>query len=228
MRFCHAEFYFSETHTKLNRTENTKKSPIIKFTGLFDTVKALDDRGLYDISQTENNHHVRHALAILEARKNFKPEKYENTTGVRLPTEGRNRKTCVEAWFLGSHGDLGGSCKQDGLSLWPLQWILSEACEYGLVLGFQARPEMQVEDPETYTMPKGKGPHRIPFKNGANIKMWNLVEQFLVDGFQPMVNMTSWGQRSEPREIFDDTSKSPGESMTFYLALGLVALNPDL
>ena len=227
MRYCHAEFHFTEIHTKLNRAENTRQSPTIKFAGLFDTVKALDDRQLYNISQTENNHHVRHALAILEARQTFRLERYENKTSLRPTTERQDRRTCVEAWFLGSHGDLGGSCKQDGLSLWPLQWILSEACGYGLVLGFQPRPEIHIEDPEAYTMPMGKGPYQIPFKNGANTKMWNLEEQFLVDGFQPMVNTTSWGLWQEPRDIFGDTSKTPGESMTLYLASSLLALNPD-
>ena len=190
----------------------TQESPIIKFAGLFDTVKALDDRGLYDISQTENTYHVRHALAILEARKIFKPERYENKTGVRFPAEGQNQRTCLEAWFLGSHGNLGGSCRQDGLSLWPLQWILSEACKYGLVLGFNPHHRIRIEDPAAYTMPNGKGPYQFPFKNGANVNMWNLVEQFLVDGFQPVVSMSSdWGLWTEPRDIFGDTSKIPSE-----------------
>lgn len=110
----------------MDRAVNTQQSPTIKFFGLFDTVKALEDKGFYDISQTANTLHVRHALAILEARKVFEPLRYENETGVRLPTGRQNRRTCREAWLLDSHGDLGGSCKQDGLSLWPLQWILSK------------------------------------------------------------------------------------------------------
>lgn len=191
----------------------TRQSPTIKFVGVFDTVKALEDKGLYDISQTVNTLHVRHALALLEARKVFRPERYENETGVRLPAGGQNGRTCLEAWFLGSHGDLGGSRRQDGLSLWPLQWIMSEACEHGLVFDFKAHEKVRIIDPLILAMPAGKGPHRIPFRNGANVTMWNLEEIFLMDGFHPIVNLGSnWGAYSnKQREVFGLTARTPGK-----------------
>ena len=198
----------------MNRASCTQ-SPTIQFVGLFDTVKALDDNFLYDIKQTANTNHVRHALAISEARQHFKPERYKNETGVRLHGGGTNPRTCLEAWFLGSHGDLGGACKQDGISLWPLQWIISEACHYGLVLGFKGHDKIRIQDPSTYTMPTGKGPYQIPFKNGATVEMWNLEEQLRTDGLHPVINLISdWGVWTKTeREIFADTAGTTGESL---------------
>ncbi|KAJ4217600.1 hypothetical protein NW759_008909 [Fusarium solani] len=187
-------------------------SPRIQFLGLFDTVKSigfLDPDGAfswlnnavtkplfqsyhYDIRQTKNTHHARHALALLENRDAFKPERVTNSQGERLPANNASR-TCLEAWFLGFHADMGGGSKQDGLSLWPLQWILSEAARYGLFLKFQA-PERLVEgiqDPMEYTMPEGRDPHQIPFKNGATVQMWDLNEEFNCPNLQPAANEAS-------------------------------------
>ena len=46
----------------------------------------------------------------------------------------------VQAWFLGAHGDIGGGARHDGLSLYPLQWILIESKRYGLGLEFRQVP----------------------------------------------------------------------------------------
>ncbi|RSL51373.1 hypothetical protein CEP54_011455 [Fusarium duplospermum] len=185
----------------------TTCSPHIQFLGLFDTVKSvgfLDPSGgfswlnnpvtrplfrdfYYDIRQASNTHHVRHALALLENRDTFKPERVENEQGVKLPANNSSR-TCLEAWFLGFHADMGGGLKEDGLSLWPLQWILSEAARYGLSLEFQV-PERLVEyvqDPIEYTMPGDN--HHIPFKNGATVQMWDLNEKFNHPNLQPAAN----------------------------------------
>ena len=75
---------------------------------------------------------------------------------------------------------------------------MSGACKYVLLSGFRAHDLTHIEDPSMYAMPAGKGPHRIPFKNGANIENWNLEERLLVDGFHPMVNLASdWGAWSK-------------------------------
>ncbi|RSL69395.1 hypothetical protein CEP53_002237 [Fusarium sp. AF-6] len=100
-------------------------------------------------------------------------------------------RTCLEAWFLGFHADMGGGLKEDGLSLWPLQWILSEAARYGLSLEFQVSERLveYVQDPMEYTMP-GDNRH-IPFKNGATVRMWDLNEMFNRPNFQPAANKPS-------------------------------------
>ncbi|KAK6358036.1 hypothetical protein TWF730_007390 [Orbilia blumenaviensis] len=191
----------------------------IKFVGVIDTVRAWDDGGLYDISQTPNVTHVRHALAILETRNEFSPKKYidlrtdalghgsSTSSNLRIQNEG----TCIEAWFLGTHGDLGGSFKEDGLSLWPLQFILSEAETSGLVLGFQAIKILDIRNPLEITMPKNDEisdpeaypmPQHIPYKNGLTVKMWNLKRIFAeFPEFKLYVNVTDWLLPEEEREI---------------------------
>jgi Uncharacterized alpha/beta hydrolase domain (DUF2235) len=102
------------------------------FLGAFDTVKALNDRYLYDISLQSSVFHFRHALALNEERVDFRPE-------VEYPrlSNATSHRSALEAWFLGSHSDIGGATDTDGLSLYPLQWILSDSQDLGLVLEFQ-------------------------------------------------------------------------------------------
>lgn len=63
----------------------------------------------------------------------------------------------LEAWFAGSHGNLGGACEEYELALWPLQWIVGEAESHGLVLGFNSMPNSQLEDPARLIFPKDTG-----------------------------------------------------------------------
>ncbi|KAI3536009.1 hypothetical protein CSPX01_11043 [Colletotrichum filicis] len=45
------------------------------------------------------------------------------------------RNLAVQAWFVGSHKDIGGSSARGGLSLYPLQWMVSESKMLGLKFG---------------------------------------------------------------------------------------------
>lgn len=55
----------------------------------------------------------------------------------------------VQAWFVVAHIDMGGSAENDGLALYPLQWILSESQAKGLVLDFSQLPHPRavIDDP---------------------------------------------------------------------------------
>jgi hypothetical protein len=104
------------------------------FVGAFDTVKAVEDRSLYDISFNDSIKHMRHALALNEDRKMMQPEyiypNFANRTSSLL------KRSFIQAWFVGAHIDMGGSSKSDGLSLYPLQWMLIESRNAGLCLEF--------------------------------------------------------------------------------------------
>ncbi|KAK6360140.1 hypothetical protein TWF730_006293 [Orbilia blumenaviensis] len=197
------DFHKNEAYLYLDT--HTREAAKIKFIGVIDTVKAFNDGGLYDISQTPNIAHVRHALAILEDRNAFSPEKYsdlEKSSGANLPNQGalsdwqkRDTQTCIEAWFLGTHGDVGGSAIQDGWSLWPLQFLLSEAEASGLCLKFQPlRGAIQIQNPLDYAMPSQMDvtddtetiqmPQSVPYKNGYSIRMWDLADVFNIPGFK--------------------------------------------
>lgn len=113
-------------------------SPRVRLVGAFDTVKTviplpitnaffnkmpsidfeMDAPGIVD--------HFRHALALNEARTLFTPDLWKS--------DASSSSSYLEAWFFGFHHDIGGGDDVQGLALWPLQWILHSAREYGLVL----------------------------------------------------------------------------------------------
>lgn len=115
-------------------SSTTKPAPTIKFVGAFDTVKAVDDEFLHDLSFNGSIQHLRHALALNENRRAFGAEYiYPN---FNHPTTSLIVRTCLQAWFIGAHIDIGGSAAQDGLSLYPLQWMMIESRDIGLCLQF--------------------------------------------------------------------------------------------
>ncbi|KAG5751827.1 hypothetical protein H9Q70_005517 [Fusarium xylarioides] len=112
----------------------TRPAPTIQFVGLFDTVKVVQDKRLYDISFNPSIQHLRHALALNEDRQRFEPEYiYPDFTN---RTQRLEKRSFVQAWFVGAHMDIGGSTDRDGLSLYPLQWMLIESKNHGLNLEF--------------------------------------------------------------------------------------------
>lgn len=117
---------------------NSKPAPVIKFLGLFDTVR--QSTGKLDLELTENVpiHHIRHALALNEERHYMEPE-IEQTH----PVAGRASDWLIQAWFVGWHGDIGGGARDDGLSLYPLQWMLLECQRYKLVLEVEPKKWIQ-------------------------------------------------------------------------------------
>ncbi|KAL8691021.1 MAG: hypothetical protein Q9224_004268 [Gallowayella concinna] len=156
---------------------HTREAPKIRFVGVFDTVKALDDRALYDISFNDSIQHVRHALALNEDRKAFKPKTY-NVDPRLWPSD----RSLVEAWFIGSHLDIGGSAAKDGLALYPLQWMLVESRAKGLVLECDGslRRRARIDDPLKLVFPsseaEGKGADMLTLTiaNGLKVDMQDL------------------------------------------------------
>lgn len=174
--------------TFLSRSEKTQESPAIEFLGLFDTVKYTKEPVEFDISFEPNCFkRVRHALSLNEDRPQYVPEIYQTFSDKRLPDN-----SLVQAWFLGSHGDIGGGHEHDGLSLYPLQWMLLESRKHGLILEHkpQKRFEHLIDDPLNLVLPKtipstaeGKEmaqeahetqPWRYRYSNGVEVDMYDL------------------------------------------------------
>ncbi|KAL8766023.1 MAG: hypothetical protein Q9194_006392 [Teloschistes cf. exilis] len=120
----------------------------------FDTVKALDDAHIYDISFNKSTQNFRHALALNENRRHMKPA-YEfpkfGETKIAL-----SKRSFVQAWFVGAHMDMGGSSAKDGLALYPLQRMLGESQSKGLVLEFEQlrAPWSGIDDPLRVVFPE--------------------------------------------------------------------------
>ena len=108
----------------------------IDYLGIWDTVMALGSRldAANNNSITSRAFHVgatpaacvkvaRHAVAIDEKRYDFRAELWEGSN------EGQDMK---QRWFAGGHGNVGGSCPNDGMANCALHWILDEANPLGL------------------------------------------------------------------------------------------------
>lgn len=140
--------------------------PNIKFMGVFDTVKAVEDHDLFDISLHPDVRHTRHALAIHENRKQFSPELYA-PDGNLLAQIHKAGHSFVQAWFAGAHIDIGGSAEAGGLALYPLQWMLIECRDLGLKLEFHGNSEKgpKIDNPLDVVFPQNE-------RDGMGMDIW--------------------------------------------------------
>ncbi|KAF5492426.1 hypothetical protein CGCS363_v010566 [Colletotrichum siamense] len=153
--------------------ENTRDPPKIKFLGLFDTVKMTFSKDMIDISDLSFTNQIRHALALNEERKSF-PLVPVDSIGNTKATHNSHR--CIQAWFVGSHADMGGGADHDGLSLYPLQWMMIESMAEGLFLEYDVPDYIKglIDDPTDLVFPK---PPKLA-DLGANVLEADVPESF--------------------------------------------------
>jgi len=202
----------------------TRSPPHIRFVGVFDTVKAFKDDGLYDIQAIASLGHCRQALALNEKKTAFAHELWsvdENTMNNYSDGPGHDHSV-KQAWFIGTHADLGGGNKLDGLSLYPLQWIMSEAIDQGLVFGFTQiyrtttilRNQVALANPLQLIFPElQETDSRLPtttgsvrLANGLTVRMWDLRK--VHEDTSSSIKLDSsginrWIYSTAPRRIFD-------------------------
>lgn len=198
----------------------TRAPPDIKFIGALDTVKAFDDDYVYDISLVNSAKHFRQALAMNEQRTAFKPEIWTlnkvDASGQKIvPPE-----SFLQGWFLGTHADIGGANQHDGLSLYPLQWMLCEACDKGLVLGSDWTYNINdiIQNMAEVLFPRGiqnatgnisarHTQEAFLLSNGTEIKMWDIRSMHSERRYRIRLN-TEIGIRYlytlMPRKLFDE------------------------
>uniref|UniRef100_A0A6C0JE28 T6SS Phospholipase effector Tle1-like catalytic domain-containing protein n=1 Tax=viral metagenome TaxID=1070528 RepID=A0A6C0JE28_9ZZZZ len=114
------------------QTDYCHKNNKIKFVGVWDTVAALSLKyskkdSFYNTKMGSNIHVVRHALALDEPRKKFKPTLWQD----------REDENLLQMWFAGSHSDVGGGYytpdnNNSLLSNVSLLWMIKEAKKFGL------------------------------------------------------------------------------------------------
>lgn len=217
--------------------------PNVKFIGVFDTVKAYADDNLFDIGLNSTIHHTRHALALHEERKAFSPELWSVSKGSdEYVRRQQHDYSMLQAWFIGTHSDMGGGNAKDGLSLYPLQWIISEACDVGLAIGGfvsvtwtdSLGKEHVPEDPAKLVFPElsgqansstSTGPYEFENSNGIVSKIWDLrrVHNREDKHYRICINkarVSSWVFHTATRTIFDSQQKLHGyeEEGMFSLA----------
>lgn len=92
----------------------------IEFVGVWDTVKATNDRDWDDDVLSANVARGYHALAIDERRVFFPVLRWKSEARVD------------ETWFAGGHSDVGGGTGDSGLSDVALRWMMRAATRHGL------------------------------------------------------------------------------------------------
>lgn len=172
----------------------------------------MDDSKLNDIGLLDTTLHVRHAMSLFEKRDQLSVERFHAPD---FEVRNKHEHSFQEAWFAGSHGNLGGACEEDGLALWPLQWIVGEAESQGLVLGFKRIPNSPLQDPARLIFPKNTGGVReIDCKNGIKVRMWSLTPIMETKGFFPIVDsgrLSAFITTTSDRVIFNTKADSPGK-----------------
>lgn len=162
---------------------HTTQPPQIQFMGVLDTVKYTAEGNMHDISFVHSIRNLRHALALNETRSQLSLEAFD------IPSiEEMQGRSFVQAWFMGSNQDLGGGAREDGLSLYPLQWILMESLRAGLILqsaddsqrrAYESENPLALAFPQyAGTEPKLDGAEKIEWQifhsNGIQISMYDL------------------------------------------------------
>lgn len=123
---------------------------VIHFVGVWDTVASMivprPDRmyipSLRTLPYTRMNPSVRifrHAMAIDEKRRMFRLNRW--VEGQQFKEDPFNPETavpqnCKQVWFAGNHSDVGGGYPEEvsSLSKFPLEWMVREAQEHGLLI----------------------------------------------------------------------------------------------
>lgn len=124
--------------------------PSITYLGVFDTVgqRGMPDAlgwfsrlfnhrfGFHNLLICPNVENARHALAIDDRRLGFPPTLWQsvdacNATARAKPGADPLRTYFEQRWFVGIHGDVGGS-NDTPLSAYPLKWIADGAAACGL------------------------------------------------------------------------------------------------
>lgn len=137
----------AEALQKINEDRQKERRPLpplapfrkidVAFLGVWDTVMALGSRfrarGTSTSSVSRSFYidrvpaqcvrNARQALAIDEARFDFRPEIWTDCSG---------HQTLRQRWFAGVHSNVGGGYVDDGLANLSFHWILDEAIASGL------------------------------------------------------------------------------------------------
>lgn len=192
--------------SSLTRTMSvcTRPAPIIRFIGVFETIKAINE-DIFDISFNRSICHMRQALALHEDRKSLLPEVLarEEFSGSALRDNGRS---LIQAYFAGQHDDIGGAAKKQGLALYPCQWILLEARQCGLAVDIVAQAADE-PSPQSAVFPRSRKDKR---QNGSE-RLWSFrVENGIVTSMQDLREVHGLSRGNEKSRAVKLTSSRLG------------------
>lgn len=112
---------------------------------IFATFEKISDcifsHNFYHYKLTDNVNYACQALAIDDARTAFWPFVWQEKN-----IEGavdRTPENVKQVWFTGMHANVGGGYERDGLAGIPLEWVMKQAEEKGLVFNSDAAQIVQ-------------------------------------------------------------------------------------
>lgn len=147
----------------------------IKYVGVWDTVGSLGwpnlipgskwfnrKLGFHDVRLTSKVQSARHALALDERRKPFRPTVWNNVAELNVDA-GKNHydpeAPYQQRWFPGVHGAVGGGGQSRALSDGALSWILAGARRAGLEVSTASSSRIFETEPDS-AGPLQNEPHR--------------------------------------------------------------------
>ncbi|KAK5064246.1 hypothetical protein LTR84_000079 [Exophiala bonariae] len=148
---------------------HTTQLPRIRFVGVFDTVGYTAEGNVHDLSMVNSVENMRHAMGINETRSQLNPIFIETPSLEEL-----GQSTLIQAWFIGGHQDLGGGSSEDGLSLYPLQWMILESIRAGVIFRFEEQKGSgsPMENPLALSLPHFAG--EVPTFRGEEKIEWQI------------------------------------------------------
>jgi hypothetical protein len=156
---------------------HTLSAPRITFVGLLDSIKMTATSTIYDTTFVASIKNLRVALALNEHRSSRTPQLIEADKDLDM-----SEHSFIQAWFIGSADDMCGGAQHDGLSLYPLQWVLIEGMNAGLAISAHDVPASANENPLALVFPQYAG--NLPNLDGTEDILWSFK---YVNGIQ--VNM---------------------------------------
>ncbi|KAI0199046.1 hypothetical protein F4808DRAFT_227317 [Astrocystis sublimbata] len=157
------------------------QQPVIHFVGLLDCIKVGRESSRPQPALLRSTRTLRHALALNETRNSFQPCLFGPLPALSPDLV---QRSIIEAWFMGSHADIGGGSQEDGLSLYPLQWMFLESRIHGLIFEPSWDNQALTEEPLGLVFPLV--PDQDPSKPHQPLKPWtfqytNGIEIEMVD-----------------------------------------------
>jgi uncharacterized protein (DUF2235 family) len=169
------------TSTKDQETRKGGKVPLVNiaYVGVWDTVgqRGIPEQLLGVFAKVWNQFYAfhdtdlsslvraaRHAVAVDERRVFYQPALWGNLDRLNSEVGGTKYE---QLWFVGDHGIVGGSAKQDNVSCYTLKWVAEAA-------GLTLKPGKTLDHPEAdigTDLPRLDDPSGI-YKVARNLMKW--------------------------------------------------------
>ncbi|KAI1188829.1 hypothetical protein F5B17DRAFT_394021 [Nemania serpens] len=196
--------------------------PVIHFLGLLESIRIGREPTRPQPALLKSTRAIRHALALNEARSSFQPCLFGPLPALSPDLA---QRSVIEAWFIGSHADIGGGSQDDGLSLYPLQWMLLESRTHGLIFEPSWENQSITEEPLGLVFPlvpdqDTSKPHQpltpwtFQYQNGIEIEMVDIRATHRQGNLQAGKKKVLQRRYTRKKNQADEGPSSPTYSLT--------------